>query len=211
LDHPKIIIFTALQIETKAVKRALSDKTGQCTQIHTIGILARHIPLDFEKGEAIAVIMAGLTGALDPALAIGDVVIDDPQLRLPPSLALRRGPILTTDRIIGTPTEKAELFRQSGALAVDMEGEKVRQFATGLGIPYVGVRAISDTAGEALDPAVVGFVDDFGRVKPMSLASGVLRQPGLIPYLNRLGKNSRFAAERLGLAVRQIVECLVVG
>jgi adenosylhomocysteine nucleosidase len=208
LNPHRVVIFTALKIETAAVTSALPDNIRQTTQIHTVGIDAKHIPTGLQMNDAIAIIMTGLGGGLDPSLAIGDIVIDDPQKRLPPSVPYRRGSILTTDRIIATPTEKAELFRQSGALAVEMEGNAVREFAGRLAIPYIGVRAISDTAGEVLDPDVVGFVDEFGRVKPISVASGLLRRPGLIPYLNRLGKNSRFAADRLGQAVRNIVEAL---
>jgi adenosylhomocysteine nucleosidase len=205
LEPRKVIIFTALQIETAGVRRALADKNDRFTDIHTIGILARHIPTNLEKGNAVALIMAGLGGALDPALVVGDVVIDDPEKCVPACVEYRRGSILTVDRIVATPVEKAELFRKTNALVVEMEGAKVRQLAAGLGIPYIGVRAISDTAGEVLEPDVVGFVDDFGRVRPMKLAAGLLRRPQLVPYLDRLGKNSRVAVERLGQAVLEIV------
>jgi adenosylhomocysteine nucleosidase len=211
LEPSKTIIFTALQLETAAVRRALSDKINRSTEIHTIGILARHIPVNLQIGNAVALIMAGLAGGLDPALVVGDVVIDDPQKCVPPSIEYRHGEILTVDRIVATPAEKGELFEKTGALAVEMEGSKVRQFAASLGIPYIAVRAISDTAEEVLEPDVVGFVDDFGRVKPINLAAGILRRPGLIPYLNRLGKNSRLATDRLGGAVRRIVDALAAG
>jgi adenosylhomocysteine nucleosidase len=211
LNPPKVIIFTALRIESAAVKRALSDNIGPSTEIHTIGILARHIPANLQTSNTAAIIMAGLAGALDPALAIGDVVIDDVQKCVPELIAYRRGRILTRDQIVATPAHKAELFKNTGALAVDMESSKVQQFASGLGIPFIGVRAISDTAAEILEADVVRFVDDFGRVKPINLAAGLLRRPNLVPYLNRLGKNSRRAADQLGLAVRKIVDCLIAG
>ncbi len=72
------------------------------------------------------------------------------------------GRICSSDKIVSTPTEKAELFRQTGALAVDMESDRVRKWAGENGIPFIGIRAISDTADEALDPAVVGLVDEMG-------------------------------------------------
>jgi adenosylhomocysteine nucleosidase len=209
LQLPKVIIFTALQIEGAAVRRALSDKDHRFADIHTVGILARHLPRSLEKGNAVALVMAGLAGALDPALGVGDVVIDDPQGLAGPLSEYRHGGIWSADRIVATPAEKAEIFSRTGALAVEMEGARARECAERLGIPYIAVRAISDSAGETLDPSVVGFVDDFGGVRPMRLAAGVLRRPGLIPYLNRLGKNSRIAADRLGIAVRKIVDALV--
>jgi hypothetical protein len=118
---------------------------------------------------------------------------------------LRRGGIVTVDRIIAAPVEKREMFHRTGALAVDMEADRVRANVTA---PLVNVRAISDRADEVLDPRVVELVDELGRPKPLALAAGILRTPKLIPYLTRLGKNSKLAAQRLGEAVRTIVEAI---
>jgi hypothetical protein len=211
LQTRKLIIFTALRFESRAIRQALSNNNKQNTELYTIGIRGRHIPIQLPADQNAVLIMAGFGGALEPTLAVGDIVLDDALHLVPASVSVRRGPILTTDHIITTPSEKAELFKKTNALAVDMEGSVVREFARRLNIPFISVRAISDMADEVLDPAVVGFVDDFGRVRPISLATGLLRRPNLIPYLNRLGKNSKLAAEQLGLAVRKIVDALTGG
>ena len=91
------------------------------------------------------------------------------------------------------------------ALAVDMEGEAVRALAASWGVPFLHVRAISDTASESLDPAILGFVDEVGGVRAGALMMGLLRRPGLIPHLVRLGKNSGLAGRHLGEVVAQLV------
>jgi adenosylhomocysteine nucleosidase len=146
--------------------------------------------------------MAGLAGALDPSLNVGDVLIDDPTGIVPAAVPMRRGRIVTVNRIIATPAEKAALFERTAALAVDMETDRVRQWAARV----VNVRAISDRADEVLDPRVVGLIDELGNAKPLAIAATIVRRPALIPYLNRLGKNAKLAAERLGHAVRRIIE-----
>ena len=70
---------------------------------------------------------------------------------------------------------------------------------------------ISPTLASAwvLDARVMRLVDEVGRVRPVALGKTLLRRPGLIPYLNRLGTNSKFAVEQLGIVVRTIVDSLL--
>jgi hypothetical protein len=198
VDPRNVIILTAMQLETRAVTRALSDLP---CDVLTIGICACRMPTDLPTDGKV-VILAGLAGALDPTLKVGDVVLDDPKGIIPASVGFRRGAIYTANQIIPTPADKAALFQRTGALAVDMETDLVRR----LPVPVVTVRTISDSAAEVLDSRVIGFVDEVGRSRPLKIAATLLRQPALIPYLRRLEKNSKFAAERLGSAVRSILE-----
>jgi len=118
--------------------------------------------------------MAGFAGALDPALRVGDIVKDDSS-----------GSIYTSKDIVATAAGKAELFRRTGAKAVDMENAIVRQFADRLGIRFIGIRAISDAADEAIDPAILQFIDETGRIRPAALAKGLIQKPAIVPELNR--------------------------
>src|ERR1700722_14316685 len=83
--HEKtIVIFTALQIETKAVQRALTG-IRRPVQVHTIGLRAVRVPTVLPKNVGV-MIVAGLGGGLDPALKVGDVVVDDPHGLVPKEL-----------------------------------------------------------------------------------------------------------------------------
>jgi hypothetical protein len=202
LTTDQIQIFTAVTIEARAIQRSLRLPEPK---VQAIGIGAKHLP-DPAKLQGIQLILlCGVAGALDPALRIGNVVLDDPDHHMGDSPIYRRGVIHTSSRIIATPGEKARLFAETGAMAVDMEQQIVRDFASPLGIPVIGLRAISDTAGEILDPAVVGLVDDLGRAKPIQIALTLLRRPELIPYLSRLNANTTLALKNLADTVRIIL------
>ncbi|MDB5173731.1 MAG: nucleoside phosphorylase [Phycisphaerales bacterium] len=149
--------------------------------------------------------MAGLAGGLDPSLRVGDVVIDD----CPPGLAVevshRPGRIHSGGAVIATTSQKATLFAQTRALAVDMETATVRAAAQRQGVPFLAIRAISDASDDVLDPAVLKLVDAFGRPRPIAIAATLVRRPGLATYLKRLGASSQLAADNLGKAVAGIV------
>lgn len=201
-----LLIFTAVHAEASAIAEAVRTHGRLGTvDIRVIGIRAAHLPSDVATPEIRGIILAGFAGALDPTLRIGDVVVDGLSLQGSGEATFRAGRIHTSSEIVATPTEKAALFQQTGAIAVDMEGETVRRFADSLGVSFIHVRAISDTAADTLDPALLNFVDDFGRVRLLALVCGLLRRPRLIPKLVRLGVNSRLAGIRLGKVVAELI------
>ncbi|HEX5243004.1 MAG TPA: hypothetical protein VFW23_07030, partial [Tepidisphaeraceae bacterium] len=70
------------------------------------------------------------------------------------------------------------------------------------------IRAISDRADESLDRSIVNAIDEFGRVKPVRLAAGLLARPVRVKSLMRIGRDAKLAADRLGKAVAEIVEMI---
>jgi hypothetical protein len=195
-DKPRTIILTALRAEARAIGEILG------IEVHVIGFGAAHMP---ETPSGSHVIVAGLGGALDPTLTVGDLVLDTPVPGLPTDLPWHVGGIHTARHLVATPAEKASLFQKTGAKAVDMEQEIVRS-AVPRDVEVIGVRAISDPAGMAIDPAVLRFIDNIGRPRPLALASTLLRRPGLVPHLLELRANSAVALRNLGLGVRALLE-----
>ena len=206
IEAEKTVIFTAIGAEAKAIRRALEASIGRLAhpwEVHVIGIRAGRLPAESSLCGVQRIILAGFAGALDPTLQVGDVVVDgwpgEP-------IGFRCGKIHTAGEIIATPASKASLFAETGALAVDMEGDIVRAFAERLGARFLHVRAISDSAAEAVDPTILRFVDDVGNVRPTAVTLGLLRRPSLVPQLARLGANAKLAGRNLGEAMVAIVE-----
>ena len=205
--HEKtIVIFTALQIETKAVQRALAG-IRRSVYVHTIGLRAIRVPTVLPKNIGV-MIVAGLGGALDPALKVGDVVVDDPYGIVPAEVALRRGKICTVDAIVATPEDKSALFASTSALAVDMEQQHLQRLASRRKAVLIGVRSISDTAAHTINPNLLRLVDAVGRPKPVALAAAIFEKPTLVLEMSKLAKDVKLATDRLGAAMRTIVDAL---
>ena len=150
------------------------------------------------------VVMAGLAGAADPSLRVGDVVVDE-RSDLPAKGPWRRGAIHTSTDIVATVAQKRAIFRDTGALAIDMENANAREFAALRGVPFLGVRAVSDAADAAIDPATLRWVDDAGALRPGRLMADLCRRPSRVATLVVLAIHSRVAAWALAEAVHQIV------
>jgi hypothetical protein len=193
------LLLTALQFEAAAIAKRLRH-----VQLRVIGPRA----VGLERVDATGcrgVIMAGLAGALDPTLAIGDVVVDAQWDLAIPQGPWRRATIHTAADLISTVEQKRQLYADTGAAVVDMENAAARQFAAQRGLPFAGIRAVSDRADEPLDPATLRWVDSEGALRPGRLALDLCRRPGSIPSLARLGKRSKTAVAALAEAVERIV------
>ena len=173
--------------------------------MHVVGPRATRWPDTADVAGHHQIIMIGLAGALDPTLAAGEVVIDESSSVDVSPGPWRRGRIYTTDRIVATPAEKAALFASTGAFVVDMESAIVRAFADSCGLPFLGIRAVSDRADESLDPATLAWIDDAGQLRPRRVAMTLCRRPMLIPSLVRLRKRSNLALGNLASALQTIL------
>jgi adenosylhomocysteine nucleosidase len=192
-----------MHTEAKAIRKGL----GRDARIHVIGIGGKSIPSPAELAMAGCIILAGFAGALDPTLKVGDLVLDT-DLELP-DLPFRRGKIHGSDKLIATSSEKTNLFRTTGAVAVDMETQAVQALARQMGLPFIGLRAITDTAEDALDPALLRFTNSFGGVRPLSLAATLARQPSLVPRLLHLGRCAKVASRSLSEGMPQLWAALL--
>jgi hypothetical protein len=215
---PRLVIFAALRHEAVAIARPLrlsfesaARATGNCpnglqVELHVVGPRCASLRRDIDLGGCVGVVMAGLAGALEPGLSVGDVVVDEASDFPMTDGQWRRGGIHTAGDIVATPAGKAALFRAGGELVVEMENAVARRFAAERGAPFLGLRAVSDAAAESLDPAVLRFLDASGRVRLGSLAAELCRRPRLVPTLWRLRSRTAIALRNLASAVHQIVE-----
>jgi adenosylhomocysteine nucleosidase len=200
-NYRKWIVLAALEMEAEAISKVVSENLW--FRIEVIGPGAKKWSPRILK-ECAGVILAGVAGGLDPSLQLGEVIVSGVDGPPWPKLSYRRGEIYTSDKIISTPAEKQELFQRTGALAVDMEGEIVKQAAAAAGVPMLMVRGISDTAEETIPPEVLSWVDAYGRVSRGSVAMSLVKNPLLLPVAMRLGKQSKMAMERVADVIAEI-------
>ncbi|MGD0586340.1 MAG: hypothetical protein ABSA86_11300 [Oryzomonas sp.] len=91
---------------------------------------------------------------------------------------------------------------------VEMESAAIAIVAVENGIPYMGIRTVSDPADEELGFSLEEFTDNHLRIRPHRVALTILRRPWIIPQLIRLARNSRIAADSLSHAVARLLASL---
>ena len=140
----------------------------------------------------------GLCGALDPALRVGDIVVSG-DAPLESAAQFSRGAIHTADSVIVTPREKRLLREQTGAVAVDMEAATVERVAAEWGVPYLCIRAVSDTAAETLPLDFNRYRSGRGDFSRARIALAAMARPfTVMPQLKEFDRNCRLAADALG-------------
>jgi adenosylhomocysteine nucleosidase len=149
--------------------------------------------------EVSGIISTGFCGALDPALRIGEIVIDIAATQPRECRPARAWKILSMDRVAVTSVEKCALHRETGAAAVEMEAAAIAEKAKEWGVPFYSIRAVSDTASEDMPLDFNLYRDAAGRFSRSRIALAAMARPfSAIPALLRLNRHCRIAAESLG-------------
>ena len=162
----------------------------------------------------------GLAGGLDPSLPAGCFVLPNEVIsadgarfltadgwreRLHRLIATQwpavAGKLLTSPTPIGAIADKADTFRETGAVAVDMESLAIAEVAAAHSLPFVAVRVIVDTAMDVLPRAVVA-ASSGERLNLPRLIGGLAAAPRDVFPLIRLAQRHRAAIRSLAAAVR---------
>ncbi len=165
---------------------------------------------------AAAVISVGVSGALDPALQPGDLIIGDEVIAddtgrhyeadnyllgaAKASVANRSapiGPLFGSDSIVRSPEHKSALRYNHDAIAVDMESHGAARAAAEFSTPFIGIRAIADPADRALPKAALNAVAPDGSTRVFATLLEMTKAPGDIPALMQLGSDSSKALKTL--------------
>ncbi len=159
-------------------------------------------------GEATLVISAGFCGALDPKWKVGDVCISsfsrDAEALRSGARELHPAKLVTVSRIVATPAEKRRLREQTGADIVDMEAEHLRVLCEARKIPFLAVKAVSDSSDTVLSPDLVRLLAN-GKVSIPRTLLAIVRRPAILLEFRRLARDTSRAAANLATHLAEIV------
>lgn len=183
-----VAVLFALEREAAPFRRAARELPHVAIHVSGIGRERARIATEHLMREPPLpglVIAAGFCGALTSSLRIGDVVTER---------------IVTVDRLVSDPAQKRRLAEAHQADAVDMESAAVAGVCAAKGVPFLAVRAVSDTVGTALSAELVRLLSG-GRVSAWKALRALVRRPALLGQFRRLARDTRLAARNLAEAL----------
>jgi adenosylhomocysteine nucleosidase len=151
-----------------------------------------------------AILAVGFCGALDPTLRVGDLVaaeevVDEgsgERFAADPALLAaapgRVGVLVSARRIARTPEERARLE----GTAVDLESAALARSAGAAGVPFLALRAVTDTTRHRL-PDFERMAAGADTLRPWRGVTYFLTRPQELPRLIRVGAGARRAGAAL--------------
>jgi len=170
-----------------------------------------------ERFDIVQAVSIGYAGGLDPALHVGDLLIADQlsypgqpgklyvdstmvnqamALSCPEGVTSYQGGLVTVDEVVSKPEDKLLLGQLYSVMAVDMETYALAVAAKDLDIPFLSVRAITDTAGQELMDCS-HLVEEDGEVSKLKAGWHVITHPGDMKSMIELGLHAKQATESL--------------
>ena len=151
-----------------------------------------------------------MAGGLDPALEPGDLVIPteivtedgtswalSANLSATISAGTHYSPLLGVDHMVLDAAAKSDLYKRTGAAAIDMETHRVARVAAGVGLPVIAIRAIGDPAGRDLPRLVTRAISADGRPRIGPVIADLLRRPRDFRALLRVKRDTDLALRAL--------------
>src|SRR5881392_2704882 len=160
--------------------------------------------------DAKCLVSFGVAGGLSPYLKPGHVILsaevigDDHHWRpnerfqqqirgLGGRIGALEGAVLGSRAILATEDDKTRAWRETGAVAVDLESAIVARAAEAAGIPFLVLRTIADPATRELPPAALIPLSQDGTAALTRVLGEVLRRPRQIAALFGLARETRQA------------------
>jgi adenosylhomocysteine nucleosidase len=220
--HPAatVLCTSGLAAEARIARRAgFSVVLGAGDRDRTESLVETAAP------RANCLISFGVAGALAPHLRSGDVivsgeVIGEDRLRRSESGVHRRlidlacaigaieGPVFGASEIHATREAKAQAWRRTGALVVDLESAIVGRVAAAVGIPFIVLRAVADPASRDLPPAALIPLTANGMPDLARVMADVIARPWQIGGLVGLARETRRGLAALVAPVRALGDFL---
>jgi adenosylhomocysteine nucleosidase len=214
--HGPILILVCFAVREEAQFFRVPAEEGESIRVVVTGMGAGNAAPAVERAlrarRQDLVLTCGFAGGLRPGLAAGTVVFaEDGAAGLGGTLSrlgALPGRFHCSSRIACTAREKEQLYRETGADAVEMESEAVRQLCRARNVPSATIRVVSDPAEEDLPLNFNALMNERCELQYGKLACAVLREPGSIARLIRFGGQTRRAALKLAQTLQDLLRCV---
>ncbi len=175
-----------------------------------------------EKG-ADALISWGSAAALHPQLRPGSFIIPekiltedggvffaDANLRnrilqlIDPGSKVFSEPLYGSPSLLSSPNEKKALFQKTGAIAADMESTGLAKIAADFRLPFVALRAISDSAQMHLPTAIANSFNSQGELGLLKLTIQLILHPAEWRAVFQLANGFKKASNSLSCLAKNL-------
>jgi adenosylhomocysteine nucleosidase len=163
----------------------------------------------FSTSKPSGVITCGFAGGLNPLLSLGSIVyeMDDgcPWEQALLASYAKFGKFECANRVAITSTEKHKLWQVTGADAVEMESDTIREMCRRQQIPSATIRTISDTAHQNLPLDFNRLLTPDHRIDFAKLAARLILSPRKIAELLRFQGQTITAAQSLAAFLEKLL------
>jgi adenosylhomocysteine nucleosidase len=199
----KVLVCFALKEEARPFQQLAGARSN--IQVILVGMGKRNaeraIRAALAEQRPDLVLTCGLAGGLRPDLATGSVVFAaDAEAGLEPALltaGAKPARFYCAERVVVTAAEKRTLRESTGADAVEMESQPIRDICREQKILSATVRVIQDAAQEDLPLDFNQLLTPAQEMSCAKLALALLKSPGKMGALIRLQKQTQLAAGKL--------------
>jgi nucleoside phosphorylase len=219
----RVLVITAVDVEASRLARALRLRrvTGHAwphyragpVEVIGVGVAGSRLAERAARcPRPTLVLSAGTCAALAPELPAGHLVV--PETVIGPSGVRyatgpvppldRAGRLITVEGVAARPADKILLWNQTGALAADMESSIVIEWARDQDLPVAVVRAVADTARDAIPPDIAALVEPGGRVSKARVLRAALARPRVVADAYVLGRATSIALRAVAQAIARV-------
>jgi adenosylhomocysteine nucleosidase len=207
MSQPFVIAAVGLDFEAQIARRAGDVKVCCGHGSRMAAALAPAVGPD-----CAGIISFGIAAGLDPGLRSGTHIVASAVIgadgTLPTNERWARrlldarpravhAPMLGVDAAVTEPGDKLQLFRQTGAAALDMESHVAAAVAASHGLPFAVLRVVADSAHQRVPLAALSGMRADGSLDALALLRALWRRPGDIAGLPNVARNTFVARAAL--------------
>lgn len=164
------------------------------------------------------VISAGYSGALQPEMGVGDIVVGnsicdqhghsikiDMNMEENPKTGLRVGRLLTADDLVLKVEEKRKLGETHGAIAVDLESMAVAQVCKESQTKFMAIRSLSDDMSEDLPKEILSLMGESGTMRLGAAVGAIWNRASSMKDMWHLREKGMHASRRLAAFLNMLL------